>query len=75
MMNVKNFIESSDYKEFKKVMLDEFKTRPLEIKSESTASIALEVKACQKAIDKLERAFKRFESLAKPELIEKETYV
>lgn len=73
-MNIRNFITKTEYPEFKKIMLNEFITRPLDIKATTTASIALEVKASQVAIEKLKRAFDKFESLAEPEIIEKKPY-
>jgi len=73
-MNVYNFIEKTEYKEFKKMMLNEFLTRPLDIKATTTAGIALEVRASQIAINKLIKAFRAFESLATPELKDKESW-
>jgi hypothetical protein len=73
-MNIRNFITKTDYPEFKKMMLQEFLTKPLDIKATTTASIALEVKASQIAIEKLVKAFKAFEIMAKPETKEKESW-
>ena len=74
MINVYNFITKTDYPEFKKMMLQEFLTKPLDIKATSTAAIALEVRASQIAIERLTRAFKAFEGLSKPELKDKESW-
>ena len=73
-MNVYNFITKTDYPEFKKMMLQEFITKPLDIKATTSAGIALEVKASQLAIEKLIRGFKVFESMAKPEIGEKKSF-
>lgn len=69
-MNVNQFITNTEYKEFKQIMLNEFITKPLDIKATTTASIALEVRASQIAIERLERAFKAFEALNRPEIKE-----
>ena len=73
-MNVKSFISGSDYKEFKSEMIASFATKPLDIKSVDAEGIVLEVKACQIAIDKLLKAFIKFESKAKPEIVKDEPY-
>jgi hypothetical protein len=67
-MNVKNFITSNDYQEFKQFMLNEFVTKPLDIKATDIEGIAVEVKACQIAIDKLVKGLKKFELTAKPDI-------
>lgn len=67
-MNVLNFITKTDYPEFKQFMLNEFVTKPLDIKATDIEGIALEVKASQIAIEKLVKGFKKFESMAKPEI-------
>ena len=67
MINILNFITKTEYPEFKKMMLKEFLTKPLDIKATDVEGIALEVRASQIAIEKLTKAFKRFESMAKPE--------
>lgn len=74
MINVYNFINKTDYPEFKKIMLQEFLTKPLDIKATSTAAIALEVRASQIAVERLIRAFKNFEAQAIPELKDKGSY-
>lgn len=74
MMNVLNFITKTDYPEFKKMMLQEFLTKPLDIKSTTTAGIALEVRASQIAIEKLVKGFKNFEAMAKPEMVEQKPF-
>lgn len=73
-MNVYNFITKTEYPEFKKIMLQEFITKPLDIKATTTSGIALEVRASQIAIEKLVKAFKVFEAQAKPELKDKESW-
>jgi hypothetical protein len=70
-MNVQNFITKTEYPEFKKMMLQEFITRPLDIKATTSEGIAIDVRASQIAIEKLIKAFKVFESLAQPEVKEK----
>jgi len=74
MMNILNFITKTDYPEFKKMMIEEFVTRPLDIKSNTTAGIALEVRASQIAIEKLLKAFKKFEAQAIPEVKENKSW-
>jgi len=74
MTNVLKFTATPEYQDFKKMMLQEFLTKPLDIKSTTTAGIALEVRASQIAIDKLIRGFKRFESQIIPELGEKKSW-
>lgn len=74
MINVLNFITKTDYPEFKKMMIDEFVTRPLDIKATTTAGIALEVKASQIAIEKLLKAFKKFEAQVVPEVKENKSW-
>lgn len=74
MINVYNFITKTDYPEFKKMMLQEFITKPLDIKATSTAAIALEVRASQIAIEKLIKGFKNFEAMAIPELKEQKPF-
>jgi len=74
MINVYNFITKTDYPEFKKMMIQEFLTKPLDIKSTTTAGIALEVRASQIAIEKLLKAFKRFEAQAIPEVKETKSW-
>ena len=69
-MDIYNFINKTDYPEFKKIMLQEFLTKPLDIKSTTTAGIALEVKASQLAIEKLVKAFKSFEAMAVAKTVE-----
>lgn len=73
-MNIYNFITKTDYPEFKKMMLQEFITKPLDIKATSTAAIALEVRASQIAIEKLIKGFKNFESMAKIESVEQKPF-
>lgn len=73
-MNVYNFITKTDYPEFKKMMLQEFLTKPLDIKATTTAGIALEVRASQIAIEKLIKGFKTFESMAKTEIVEQKPF-
>ena len=73
-MNVYNFITKTDYPEFKKMMIQEFLTKPLDIKSTTTAGIALEVRASQIAIDKLLKAFKKFEAQVVPEIKENKSW-
>lgn len=67
-MNVATFITKTDYPEFKQFMLDEFVTKPLDIKATTIEEIAIEVKASQIAIEKLLKGFKKFESMAKMEI-------
>jgi len=67
-MNVKSFITSSDYQEFKQFMLNEFVTKPLDIKATDSEGIVIEVKSGQIAIDKLLKGFKKFESTSLPEI-------
>lgn len=74
MINVLNFTTKTDYPEFKKMMIDEFVTRPLDIKSTTTAGIALEVRASQIAINKLLTAFKKFEAQVVPEVKENKSW-
>lgn len=74
MINVYNFITKTDYPEFKKMMLQEFLTKPLDIKATTTAGIALEVRASQIAIEKLIKGFKTFESMAKTEIVEQKPF-
>lgn len=74
MINVYNFITKTDYPEFKKMMLQEFLTKPLDIKATTSAGIALEVRASQIAIEKLIKAFKSFESMAKTEIVEQKPF-
>ena len=73
-MNIKSFITGSDYQEFKQMMLDSFITKPLDIKSTDAEGIAIEVKASQIAVDRLVKAFKGFESKAKPEIVVDKPY-
>jgi len=68
MMNVKSFITSNDYQEFKQFMMNEFVTKPLDIKAVDTEGIIMEVKSSQIAIDKLLKGFKKFESTAVAEV-------
>lgn len=74
MINIYNFITKTDYPEFKKMMLKEFLTKPLDIKATDVEGIALEVKASQIAVEKLTKAFKRFEAMATPELKEQKPF-
>lgn len=73
-MNVYNFITKTDYPEFKKMMLQEFLTKPLDIKETTIDGIALEVRASQIAIEKLIKAFKAFESTSKTEIAEQKPF-
>lgn len=74
MMNVSNFITKTDYQEFKKIMLKEFITKPLDIKATDSDGIVIEVRASQIAIEKLLKAFKRFEGMATVDKVEQKPF-
>jgi len=74
MLNVKQFIATPDYQELKQFISNELITRPLDIKATDVDGIALEVRASQIAIDKVLKAFKKFELTAKPEIVKQEVF-
>ena len=69
-MNVKSFIQSAEYQEFKAFIMAQMVDKPIEVKTDGKSAevIALEYKACELAGKKILKAIKRFERLVPKEI-------
>ena len=69
-MNVKAFIASQDYQDFKAFIMAQLVDKPIEVKTDGKTAeiIALEYKACELAGKKIAKAIKRFERLVPKEI-------